>query len=401
MKTRACITILSASLLAPALASGLLGSTHPVSAALGGSPFGVREARADDAITEVARQRYQEGVKAFDAGRFEDARLAFSQAYTLKRHPAVLLNLGQSELRSGHPVEAGNHLLQFLREHKDATPDQQAAAKSAIEDAKRRAPHVIVIVDANGSDVSLDGTSLGKSPIVDPVFVTPGQHTFVATLGDRSTTTSVAARVGPAVAVNLSLGASPAAPVAPLPPPAQPGYPPPPQQSGFTFGGPGGPTPDSASGDREPFFDWYARKPLAWVGTAITGLGLGTGIIFSVAASSASSAADQHSSEIRDEADGDGIDQPCGREDGGGDLPKYVDACNTLRDDLSDYDTDVTVAAIGWVAFGVGLVGTVSYVLIDWLPSKKRSASEVDGFDIAVAPVLTPTEKGVGIIGTF
>lgn len=396
MKTRACTAILLASLLAPTLAPHMLGSALP---------WDATEARADDAVTEVARQRYAEGVKAFDSGRYEEARTAFLQAYALKRHPAVLLNLGQSELRSGHPVEAGNHLQQFLREHKDATPAQKTAAKSAIEDAKRRAPHVIVIVDSDGADVSLDGTSLGKSPIIDPVFVSKGQHTFVATLADRSTTTSVDAKVGPATAVNLTLGAgtAPVAPVPAAPPPAQPGYPPPGQQPGFTFGGPTGPQPDRAQGEREPFFDWYARKPIAWIGTAITGLGLGTGVIFSIAASSASSAADQHSSEIRAEADKDGIDQPCGSEDGGGDLPKYVNACNTLRDDLSDYDTDVAIATVGWIAFGVGLVGTVTYAMIDWFPKKKRPNADVEAgsFDMAIAPVVTPTQKGVGIIGSF
>src|SRR5262249_55530103 len=84
-----------------------------------------------DAVTEVARQRYEEGVKAFDAGRYEDARSAFLQAYALKRHPAVLLNLGMSELRGKYPEDGGNHLQQFLREHSSATADQKASAEKA------------------------------------------------------------------------------------------------------------------------------------------------------------------------------------------------------------------------------------------------------------------------------
>jgi hypothetical protein len=68
-----------------------------------------------DSVTVIARQRYNDGVAAFDAGRFEDARAAFLQAYALKHHPAVLLNLGQSEMRSGHYDDGGNHLQQFLR----------------------------------------------------------------------------------------------------------------------------------------------------------------------------------------------------------------------------------------------------------------------------------------------
>src|SRR5262245_41498742 len=71
----------------------------------------------DDAVTEVARQRYDEGVKAFEAGRFEDARSAFLQVYKLKRHPVVLLNLGLSEVRSDYPAEGGNHLQRFLRDN--------------------------------------------------------------------------------------------------------------------------------------------------------------------------------------------------------------------------------------------------------------------------------------------
>src|SRR5690349_5818438 len=100
MKTRACVTALFLSLTGPALLAGV-----GVLPATVGSP----NAFADDAVTEVARQRFQDGVKASDAGRFEDARAAFLQAYTLKKHPAVLLNLGQAEIKSGHLEDGGNH----------------------------------------------------------------------------------------------------------------------------------------------------------------------------------------------------------------------------------------------------------------------------------------------------
>ena len=72
MKTRACVTALFLSLTGPALLSGvgLLPATVGISNAFA----------ADDAVTEVARQRYEEGVKAYDSGRFEDARSAFLQA---------------------------------------------------------------------------------------------------------------------------------------------------------------------------------------------------------------------------------------------------------------------------------------------------------------------------------
>src|SRR5687768_15010503 len=56
--------------------------------------------------TEIARQRFLEGVRHYDQHDYDKARLAFLQAYLLKPHPAVLLNLAQSQLRAGRYAEA-------------------------------------------------------------------------------------------------------------------------------------------------------------------------------------------------------------------------------------------------------------------------------------------------------
>ena len=399
-------------------------------AGLGALPLAERSAHAQaaDAVTEVARQRYQEGVKAFDAGRFEDARAAFLQAYALKRHPAVLLNLGLSEVKSGHAEDGGNHLQAFLRDP-SASPDQRASAEKAISDAKKKAGIVIVIVDANGADVSVDGTAVGRSPLLDPVFVKPGKHTLLATYQGRSATAAVDARTGMAAAANLQLGV-PGAPAAvpvpaptPAPMPAPSGASPQPQptpQPAYVPPGPLAPPPPSAgppimstgpeqvsTGEREPFFRWYARKPLAWVGTGLAGVGLIVGIIGSASAGKASSAADQHTAEIKNYATTDSVTNfgqkpPCGSTNAAtGDLPGYEKACSALRKDMSDYSTDVAISAVGWVGFGVGVVGTVTYALVDWLPKKNRTADlgpKVTG----VTPILTLSgERGIGVVGTF
>src|SRR5260221_14584199 len=77
-------------------------------------------AQEKDAVTETARRRFQEGVKFFDQKRFEDARAAFLQAYALKHHPTVLLNLAQSEIQGGHSLDAARHFSAFLRESSNA-----------------------------------------------------------------------------------------------------------------------------------------------------------------------------------------------------------------------------------------------------------------------------------------
>ena len=79
---------------------------------------------AEDATTSMARARFKEGVEFYDKGEFEQARASFLQAYALKKHPAVLLNLAWSCLKSGHAMEAEKYFKQFLSEGKDITDKQ-------------------------------------------------------------------------------------------------------------------------------------------------------------------------------------------------------------------------------------------------------------------------------------
>ncbi|MGK3993848.1 hypothetical protein [Sorangium sp. So ce1024] len=454
MKTRACAPVLLLSLIAPALLT---------EAGLTACPFSepLSFAQSSAPVTEVARQRYEDGVKAYDAGRFEDARIAFRQVYTLKQHPAVLLNLGQSELRSNHLEDAGNHLQQFLREHTTATPEQRAAAEKAIADVKRRTAFIVVAADANGADISIDGVLIGKAPLPDPVFVTPGKHTLFATYQDRSATTQVDAKIGVATPATLTLGTTgaPPAPVAgaPAPDPATPpgvptpaspaGATPAPTQppaggtaepvpgttapgaaapgaaapsaapaapassGGFTFSTSntlGTMAPDQASGGREPFFDWYTRKPLAWVGTGVAGVGLVMGIVGTAIAGSANGNAEEIGNEIKAfVARNEGTipahrrAQPCGRrDDPSGDLPGFERACGSLREELDTYDGALPWAVTGWVLLGVGVVGTATYAMIDWYPSKQQTATAGPRVT-RIAPIVAPGQASLSVAGTF
>jgi hypothetical protein len=418
-------------------------------------------AQPSDPVTEVARQRYEEGVKAYDAGRFEEARTAFLQVYALKRHPAVLLNLGQSELRSNHLEDSGKHLQQFLREHAAATPEQRAAAEKAIADVKRKTGFLVVTADANGADISVDGVLIGKAPLLDPVFVTPGKHTLFATYLDRSATTQVDAKIGTATPATLTLGTTGATPATPpvgaqtptpatptgaptsTPPAAVPTAPAQPPATSVTQPAPGAPAPGAtppvaaapspspgaptgsggfsvstsgtmgsmgpaqASG-REPFFHWYARKPLAWAGTGVAGVGLVMGIVGSAITVNASSSADDIGQQIEAYVAGHQSSipanrraQPCGaREDPSGDLPDFRNACGKLREKLDSFDGAVPWAITGWVLFGVGVVGTATYAMIDWYPQKQQTAA--DGPRItAIAPFVAPGQATLSVAGAF
>ncbi len=397
-----------------------------------------------DPVTEAARQKYQEGVKAFESGKFEDARSAFLQAYALKRVPAVLLNLGQSEIKSAHYEDGGNHLQQFIRDHKTATPDQITAAQNGIADAKKRTGFLVVIVNAVGADLSVDGVAIGKSPLLDPYFIKPGKHVVYATYQGAGGTTAVDVQKGIATSASITLAVTTPVPTQTTPVPTQtapvptytapaptytapaptytgpaPTYPFPTSTAPYVPPatndplGPPLPTatatgPDQANGPREPLFTWFSHKPIAWIGAGATVIGLGLGIGFSAAAGTAASNVNDYAKQIKDAALQQNLTSaPCGNQsDASGDNPNFHSsdskghtACDVLRSSLGQYRADVGLAVTGWVLFGLGAIGTVTYAMIDWYPKKTGTAQ---GLQVtAVAPMVGPTNAGVGVAGLF
>ena len=398
--------------------------TGPLALDVAGTPVGplsIPDAQAQDQVTDLAREKFKEGVAAYDSGKYEQARTAFLQAYALKRHPAVLLNLGQSELKSGYTEDAGNHLQQFLRDFKQATPDQKKAAEAGVQEAQRKTGFAVVIVDADKATVAIDGRVIGESPLLDPYFVTPGSHKATATIQGRSVESAFDAKRGSATPVVLTTGVTSAPPPTPVPTPVPtptptpspnpgpgetaqpPAYQPPPPPGGDPgpmSGPPMGPGPADTGVGRENFFHWYPRKPIAWVGTGLTGLGLVGTIVFIGVAADANSQANTVTDAIKAEQaklnnvpDGR---QPCGPEDQPeADLPHYAQACSLLRDHLDTYDGSLIGVGIfaGVTVLAAG--GTVLYYFLDSANGGDGSAS------LTLQPMLGPETQGLGLTGTF
>src|SRR5258706_3209992 len=124
-----------------------------------------------------AKELFAEGVVGADAGNYEAARVAFQQAYALKPHPSVLHNLGQSELKTGHYLEAARHLATFIRDTSFGTPAERDIAKKALVQAEAKLSKLVVEVDVDGAEISVDGEPAGRSPMgPDPAYVEPGER---------------------------------------------------------------------------------------------------------------------------------------------------------------------------------------------------------------------------------
>jgi hypothetical protein len=393
MRTRVCCAALLL-----AASSALLGSS-------------VARAEEKDAVTEMARRRFQEGVKFFDQKRYEEARGAFLQAYALKRHPALLLNLAQSEIRSGHPAEAARHFAGYLREASNASALERGEAEKGLREARAKLARIQISAPV-GADVIVDGESVGQAPIADPVDVTPGTHNIEARLAGKSASTTVSVMVSRLAAATLTFDSAP--PPQPPPPPAAP----PPSAEPQTTPAPAPPPsepelapapeptkdaepakkeqPQPASDsdeEREGFFTWMSHSEFAYVGLGIAGIGTGMFIGFGLAAQRADENVASVASQIRAETAKLRISRTnvCADPIQLG----FQQACDVLSSNVDSRDLDRTLATIGIVAAGISAAATVTA----YFATSNKSTARRSGTHFA--PIAGAHQAGLAIFGTF
>lgn len=207
----------------PRVAVALLIALTPCTLSV---PAFAQSSGAEDPTTAMARARFKEGVEFYDKGEYDQARASFLQAYALKKHPAVLLNLAWSCVKSGHALEGKKYFDQFLAEGKDITDKQRADANDGLTQARGKLGR-IEIQATSGTDVTVDGEKVGTAPIADAVTVEAGAHTVKFKGPDGSSDTqSVSVLGGQKAVAKFPQSASAPAPT-PTPPPAAPASPPP------------------------------------------------------------------------------------------------------------------------------------------------------------------------------
>jgi PEGA domain len=325
----------------------------------------------DDALTKAARARFQEGVDFFDKGNFEAARAAFTQAYALKQHPAVLLNLAQSCLKSGHFLEADKDFQKYLA---DPQGDKKDDARKGLLDARSKLGRLDVLAPA-GSELTVDSDAVGKAPLNEAVDVDAGNHTVRAKLPDGTTNeqkvvvtagqllpvrfNAVATVVTPPLNPNPPLNSeNPNPPINPNPPtnPNPPVNPP-----------PNNPPPQSG-----PVVHPTGALVLMIAGGALAVGGFIVGGAMGAEKSTANSNYVTVQNTITSDAMKDGLNPNglCNNPPS-----KYANACATLQSDANAVNQDATVANTMIVIGIVGVAAVVGGVLWYFLGAKPKNDS--------------------------
>ena len=383
------------------------------------SSFAAPAGRAsdDDTTVAIARERFKEGVTFFDQKQYDKARVAFLQAYALKKHPAVLLNLAQSELRSGHEVDAAKHFSAYLRESTTASDAERQAAETGLNATKSAVALLDVNVDESGTEIYVDGSLEGVSPLPGPLYVSPGAHSVEARKGGKTKTQPVNTSAGRQFMADLSfapktLRSDAPASVASAGPSASAAAseePPAPE-----------PAPPAAGAGRKPFFKWLVSSPVGIVGIGLTGVGVGGGIGLAIASKKSYDNADSVAAQIAKAAAQDSMmsnpdtrdlcsnpsawlmKQPNPPADIAGRSSQYDAACSKYQDNASSGDQLKTLSTVGFVVAGAAAVGTVIYYFVD--PNAKEgndSEARRGQQRIALVPSVGPTQAGLTVIGSF
>jgi len=133
----------------------------------------------DDPTRAAARDAFQGGVAAYDAGHYQAALEHFQEAYRLLPNPTVRVNMASCYEQLDLPLQAIDHFERFLVEAgNDAPRDQVREVRAALRRLHARVGEVFVRVEPDGATVVIDHGDSRRAPILDAIPMTAGGHHF-------------------------------------------------------------------------------------------------------------------------------------------------------------------------------------------------------------------------------
>lgn len=162
---------------------------------------------APPALAGEVDDLFTQGTAALEAGKHEDALRFFLAAWKLRKTHDVAANLAQAELQLGKHRDAAEHLAFALRTF---PVSGKAAVRTQIEDMlaaeKKQVVTLVVRVDVDKAEVSVQGRPAGTTPIAEELFADVGTVTVEAgAAGYQPARQTFEARKGDARAIELKM----------------------------------------------------------------------------------------------------------------------------------------------------------------------------------------------------
>lgn len=132
-----------------------------------------------------ARSHFQAGVEHYQARRYPEAIREFQSAYRLMASPTILFNLAQAYRGDQQLSNSIATFRRYITENQRLTADQRRDVEGVIAEIEANRAIVRFEVEPAGAEITLDGRSVGTSPLARGVEVLPGTHDVEVTLDNH------------------------------------------------------------------------------------------------------------------------------------------------------------------------------------------------------------------------
>jgi tetratricopeptide (TPR) repeat protein len=135
----------------------------------------------DDNAKKEAARRFEHAIKLYEDGDYTLALAEFERVYELVPDYRVLYNIGQVSMQLGRYARALRTLREYVsRGGQELPSDRRSSVQADLASLEARTATVKLDVKPEGTEVSIDGAVVGKSPLAEPLVVDVGERTVQA-----------------------------------------------------------------------------------------------------------------------------------------------------------------------------------------------------------------------------
>jgi hypothetical protein len=127
-----------------------------------------------------ARALLDQGTKLYEQGDVAGALEKYQAAYATFPSPKLMFNIGQANRDLHRQLEALEAFEKFLADAPEASPDMAADAHKSIFQLQKKLGQIQIDCMTSGAEVSVDGKNVGRTPLPDLIWATPGHHQITA-----------------------------------------------------------------------------------------------------------------------------------------------------------------------------------------------------------------------------
>lgn len=341
---------------------------------------------------QKAKELFDEGIAAIEAGNFEKALSALEEAYSISPHWAVLPHIGNCHVNLNHPIEAIAAFEKYLETGgTNISEEEQEIAREMIRQEKKKVGVLVLEVGKSGVEAKIDEESIGTSPFEKQLLM-PGQHEVTVRFSDQNIVTkSVTLQKGEELLLRVK------------------------EQEGEVATAPPSPavteseTEEAAEEDEEDeeeeeepeeedeapgegsYVPAFVSGGVAAAGLIAGGLGFGIYVHYNATAQNYQETLDELRMKYPDDFGGFTWDDTCSIREVESEEAKYF--CNTEfnRRDMEDKKVPwLIVGAVGAGVFGAALIPTILFALNpEWFGKGDDQVSS-----LTVIPMMAPDNRG-------